>query len=357
MNRKTTNPDGYRPPKMKEISLHTPEKTSRILVGESLANVGNYLPDRPLVIITDENVDGIYSDAFPGGLKIVVEPGESSKTLETASSIYDRLISREIDRQSFVLGIGGGIVCDLAGFVASTYLRGLPFGFVSTTLLAQVDASIGGKNGVNFRGYKNMIGIIRQPDFVLCDLEMLKTLEPGEFRMGFAEVVKYGAILNPGLFRFLEMNHKQALERKADVLEEIVTVCAAAKCEIVSGDEKESGERKKLNFGHTFAHAFEKLSGIPHGEAVSIGMVLASGLSGRLGMITGKEVDRIRNLLHGFGLPVNFRGSCAEAFEVMKRDKKRGGDAISLILLEDIGKAVIREVKLKQLKNWIDDLC
>lgn len=342
---------------MKEIALHTAEKTSRILIGESIRNLGNYLPGTGIVIITDENVARHYGDSFPGGLKIIVKPGESSKTLETASGIYDQLIRNEIDRKSFILGFGGGIVCDLTGFIASTYLRGLSFGFVSTTLLAQVDASIGGKNGVNFEGYKNMIGIIRQPDFVICDPEMLKTLEPAEFRMGFAEVIKYGAIAKPQLIEYLEKNCGSALAMEPAVMEEIIGICAVAKCDIVERDEKESGERKTLNFGHTFAHAFEKLSGIPHGEAVSIGMVLAAGLSERLGMITAGEVDRLRNLLLSYGLPVDYNKPCIQAFEVMKKDKKREGDKLSLILLETLGKAVIRDVALSDLKNWIDDLC
>ena len=342
---------------MKEIALNTREKSSRILVGESFSNLGLYLPDRPLVILTDAHVDALYGEAFPQGLKIVVTPGEASKTLASASGIYDRMTGGEIDRMSFVLGVGGGIVCDLAGFVASTFLRGLPFGFVATTLLAQVDAGIGGKNGVNFKGYKNMIGVIRQPDFVLCDPSMLNTLEPSEFRMGFAEVVKYGAIMKPDLFGFLERELEPALAGNPEILGEIVAVCAGAKCEVVSRDEKETGERKLLNFGHTFAHAFEKISGIPHGEAVSMGMIMASRLSARLGLISGKEADRIRDLLLGFGLPVKYPGSCKEVFEVMKRDKKRAGDSISLILLTEIGKAIIKEVKLDDLKSWMDDLC
>lgn len=342
---------------MKEIPLHTKEKTSRILVGESLQNLSRYLPDKPCVVISDKNVAMHYEDAFPGGLKIVVEPGESSKTLKTMAGIYSELMRHEVDRTSFILGIGGGIVCDLAGFVASTYLRGLPFGFVSTTLLAQVDASIGGKNGINFEGYKNMVGTIRQPDFVLCDPQMLKTLDPAEFRMGFAEAVKYGAIIRPELFEFLEKNHRAALAFDPGVLEEIISVSAGAKCEIVSGDEYETGERKKLNFGHTFAHAFEKLSSIPHGHAVSMGMVQAAKLSVRLGMTGGGTAERLEKVLAYYGLPVGYTGNCSDVFEVMKLDKKRGGDTISLILLEAIGKAVIREVPLRDLKNWIDDLC
>ncbi len=342
---------------MREITLNTSGKTSRILVGETFRNISTYLPDKPLVIITDENVAAHYADSFPEGLIISVKAGESSKTLNSASEIYEKLIRNEIDRQSFILGIGGGIVTDLAGYIASTYLRGLSFGFVSTTLLGQVDASIGGKNGVNYEGYKNMVGIIRQPDFVICDPEMLNTLEPSEFRMGFAEVIKYGAILDQDFFEFLERNHEQALAHDPGIMEEIVGVSARAKSEIVSNDENESGERKKLNFGHTFAHAYEKLSGLPHGEAVGIGMVMAARLSQKMGLITEAEVKRLRDLILLYGLPVTYKGLCTEVFEVMKNDKKRGGDSISLILLESIGKAIIREVTLSELKNWIDDLC
>jgi len=342
---------------MREITLKTSDKTSRILVGESHRNIGKYLPVNPVVIITDENVANHYSDSFPGGLIIAVKPGESSKTLDSASEIYEKLISNEVDRQSFILGIGGGIVTDLAGFISSTYLRGLSFGFISSTLLGQVDASIGGKNGVNFEGYKNMVGIVRQPDFVICDPEMLNTLEPSEFRMGFAEVIKYGAIVDPDFFKFLERNHKLALAHDPEVMEEIIGVSASAKCDIVSNDENESGERKKLNFGHTFAHAYEKMSGLPHGEAVGIGMVMAARLSHKMGLISPAEVNRLRDLIQLYGLPVNYQGSCTEVFEVMKNDKKRGGDSISLILLESLGKSIIKEVKLSELKNWIDDLC
>ncbi len=342
---------------MKEILLNTSEKTSRLLVGESFHNVGNYLPGKPLVILLDENVANHYADSLPEGLRIIIKPGESSKSLDSASRIYDELIRNEVDRQSFILGVGGGIVCDLAGFIASTYLRGLSFGFISTTLLGQVDASIGGKNGVNFEGYKNMVGIIRQPDFVICDPDMLKTLEPAEFRMGFAEVIKYGAIMDPGLFAFLEGNYREALELDPSVMEEIIAICAGAKSDIVSRDEKESGERIKLNFGHTFAHAFEKLDGMPHGEAVGIGMVLAARLSEKMGMITREEVDRLTNLISLYGLPVHYEGSCTEAFEIMKNDKKRDGDSIRLILLESIGKALVKEVPFSELKNWTNDLC
>jgi 3-dehydroquinate synthase len=341
---------------MKEICLNTQDSFCRILVGESFKNVGEYLPGKKLVIITDENVYRHYGAFLPEGLLITIKPGESSKTLSIASDIYGQLIANEIDRNSFILGVGGGIVCDLAGYIASTYLRGLSFGFVSTTLLSQVDASIGGKNGVNYEGYKNMVGVIRQPEFVICDPEMLTTLPRDEYHMGFAEVIKYGAIVNKELFDLLEKDYKKALHGEEKTLEEIISICVEAKCRIVETDEKESGERKKLNFGHTFAHAFEKITGIPHGEAVSIGMVLAAGISAKLGLIGSQDVDRLRDLIKKCHLPVTYPHAFDDVFEVMKRDKKRDGDSIGLILLDKIGEAVIRDIDLAMLKNWIDDM-
>jgi 3-dehydroquinate synthase len=253
--------------------------------------------------------------------------------------------------------VGGGIVCDLAGYIAATYLRGISFGFISTTLLSQVDASIGGKNGVNYEGYKNMVGVVRQPDFVICDPEMLSTLPREEFTMGFAEIIKYGAIVNVDLFDLLEKEYRKALDGEEKIMERIISICVEEKCRIVELDEKESGDRKKLNFGHTFAHAFEKNTGIAHGAAVGIGMVLAAGISEKLGLLSQQDVDRLRKLIKKFQLPVDYPQGFDDVFDVMKRDKKRDGDAIGLILLDRIGEAVIRNIELTTLKNWIDDLC
>ena len=342
---------------MKEIHLHTGTSTSRLLIGESLRNVGQYLPEAKTVIITDENIYRHHGKNFPKGTVIMLRPGESSKTMDEVSGIYGQLIQNEVDRQSFILGIGGGVVCDIAGFVASTYLRGLSFGFVATTLLAQVDASIGGKNGVNYEGYKNMVGVIRQPEFVLCDPQLLITLDLQEFRQGFAEVVKYGVIFDDSLFSYLETHHREALDMAPEVVEKIINECAVAKCRIVEQDEKESGERKKLNFGHTFAHAFEKLSGVSHGHAVSIGMVIAAGISEKLQLIPGSDVERLIALLKNFGLPVHYPDMSQEVLDVMKRDKKRKGNQISLVLIDKIGNAVLKDVQFGDLKNWTHDLC
>jgi 3-dehydroquinate synthase len=219
-----------------------------------------------------------------------------------------------------------------------------------------VDASIGGKNGVNYEGYKNMVGVVRQPDFVICDPHMLSTLPKEEYYMGFAEVIKYGAIVNADLFELLERDYMKALGGDKESLEKIISICVEEKCRIVEADEKESGERKKLNFGHTFAHAFEKNTGIAHGAAVSMGMLLAAGISVKLGLIGQKDVDRLRDLIIKYQLPVDYPHGFDDVFEVMKRDKKRDGDSIGLILLDRIGGAVIRNIELATLKNWIDDL-
>lgn len=341
---------------MKEIQLQTRYDSSRILIGETLDNVTRYIPAARTCIITDENVFRHYGRNFPDGLVIRLQPGETSKTLDVVSGIYGELIRNEYDRTSFILGIGGGVVCDIAGFVASTYLRGVAFGFVATTLLAQVDAGIGGKNGVNFEGFKNMIGVIRQPGFVICDPDLLKTLEPSIYRQGFAEVVKYASIFDAPFFEYLESFFSEALGGDPQVLERILFDCARAKTEIVARDELESGERKKLNFGHTFGHAFEKLYGIPHGEAVSIGMIIAAGISAKLGLLPAADRDRIASLLEDFMLPASHPGMGRQVFETMKKDKKRGGEKISLVLLESLGHAVLRDVSLENLKDWIHDL-
>ena len=342
---------------MKEIHLHTVSSASHLHIGESLGNSGRYFPETKTVIITDENVYKYHGDKFPPGMVIRLQPGESSKKLEVVSGIYAQLIENEFDRGSFILGIGGGVVTDITGFIASTFLRGLPFGFVASTLLAQVDAAIGGKNGVNYEGYKNMIGVVRQPEFVICDAGLLGTLDPLEYRQGFAEVVKYGAIFDESLFSYLETSYMDALGGDPEVLERIIYKCVQGKCRVVQEDENDSGERRKLNFGHTFAHAFEKLFGISHGHAVSIGMVIAAQISANLGFIHQDSVKRLEALLGCFGLPLQHPGMSPEIYEVIKQDKKRGGDNISLILIDKIGNAIIKDVPLGDLKKWIDDLC
>jgi 3-dehydroquinate synthase len=259
------------------------------------------------------------------------------------------------DRGTFILGIGGGIVCDITGFAASIYLRGLTFGFISTTLLSQVDASVGGKNGVNFDGYKNMVGVFNQPDFVICDIDMLKTLPEKELLNGCAEIVKHGAIADKDLFAYLEKNYQGIFNLNINVIEKVVYDSIMIKSEIVNRDEREKGERRKLNFGHTIGHAIEKVIGISHGEAVGIGMVVAARLSEKKGLLTSEDMVRIETLLGNLKLPTEISTDPEKLFEAMTKDKKREGDSIHFVLLEGIGQAVIEEISIKELKAVLDD--
>ncbi len=256
-----------------------------------------------------------------------------------------------------LIGIGGGVVCDIAGFVASTYMRGTRFGFVPTTLLAQVDASIGGKNGVNFAGYKNIIGTIRQPEFCLFDFELLKTLPEEELKSGLAEIVKHAAIGDNTLFSYLEEHHTDVLGLKKTAIEKVVYDSLLVKAGIVSRDESEKGERMKLNFGHTLGHAIESTTGMHHGEAVSIGMAIAARLSVTKGMLAAKDAERLAALLRKTGLPVEHMLDKEKLLDAVKRDKKRMENKINMVLLRSIGKAEICKISMDELEGVINDMC
>ncbi len=342
---------------MEKLEIRGSQGKSTLLVGESLLNLEKYLPceNRKIAIITDSNVKKFYGKNFPSAHIIEIGQGESVKNLDTVCKIYEKLVEMEADRSWFLVGIGGGIVCDIAGFVASTYMRGLGFGFVPTTLLAQVDASVGGKNGVNFKGYKNMVGVFNQPQFVICDPDLLETLPQKELQCGFAEIVKHGAIADSLLFDFLYENYKKALALDKDVIKRLVKDSIIIKAGVVNRDEKEKGERKKLNFGHTLGHAIEKISGVSHGQAISIGMVAASNLSVKKGLLNEDEAATIKSLLKNLGLPVRFDFDPQKALEAMKHDKKREGELIHFVLLKKIGEALIREITIKEIEEIIHE--
>lgn len=329
---------------------------SQIVLGERLTDIEKYIRDRKYVIITDDNVYRCYSETFPVEEVVVIGTGERIKTLDTVETIYKKFLDVELDRSAFVVAIGGGIVCDIAGFAASTYLRGIGFGFVPTTLLAQVDASVGGKNGVNFLGYKNFIGTFNQPEFVLIDFSLLKTLDKTYLGCGLAEAIKHGAIADKSLFAFMEKHADEIKHLEPKSLERIVNDSIIIKSEIVNKDEKEKGERKKLNFGHTFGHALEKTLAIPHGEAVSLGMVVAARLSQKLGGLPAPNVERLIQLLEKFDLPVKIDAGKNHIKDALRKDKKRYGDSIKFVLLEKIGRCFIKDVSLPDLEAVVDEL-
>jgi 3-dehydroquinate synthase len=342
---------------MKILEVKAESRLSKIFIGEKLANLKNYIGNRKSIIITDSNIVKYYKNSFPTGVAVIeIGLGEKNKTLQTLELIFDKLIEYEADRSTFIVAIGGGIVCDVAGYAASSFMRGLPFGFVSTTLLSQVDASVGGKNGVNFRGYKNMIGVFNQPEFVICDTDMFKTLEKREFISGFAEIIKAGAIKDPDLFEYCRKNADAALAMNPEVMVKMVHDSVLIKANVVEADEREKGERRLLNFGHTFAHAIEKQTGILHGEAVSMGMVLAAKVSQKLGMISEQDCKRITKVLEAYTLPIMPNIEVVKLFEAMKQDKKREGQEIHLVLLEQIGKAVTKKIPYTELEKIIHDL-
>ena len=342
---------------MKTLEIHGSTGDSFIYVGETLRNLEKYIPSENVVLITDKNVKQFYENDFPPYPVITIDVGEKIKNLDTVRDIYEKLVAVGADRSTFIVGIGGGIVCDIAGFVASTYLRGVRFGFVSSTLLAQVDASVGGKNGVNFKDYKNMIGVFNQPEFVICDLNLLNTLPEKEVLCGLAEIVKHAVIGDRHLFAYLEAHYQEALALDNDVIGKLVYDSIIIKSTIVNQDELEKGERRKLNFGHTFGHAFEKTTGIPHGEAVSAGMVAASQLSVKRSHLSAKDAEKIKTLLQKIGLPVRIQAEGKAIVDALEKDKKRKGDRIYFVLLDEIGNAFVDQIPIKELEAVIRHFC
>jgi 3-dehydroquinate synthase len=329
-------------------------RPSRIVVGERLEAVRRYLPPGArVVVVTDENVAAAHRDRFPDAPLLRIGTGEGAKTLDTVRELYHRLMGLEADRSTFLLGIGGGVVCDVAGYVASTFLRGLRFGFAATTLLAQVDASVGGKNGVNLEGYKNIVGTFNQPEFVLCDPEVLRTLPAAELVNGMAEIVKHALIADADLMGYLETHAAGALALDPAVIETLVCESVAIKAAVVGRDEREQGERRKLNFGHTLGHAVERTLGVAHGAAVSVGMAFAAALSVRKGLLSAEEHERILRLMRALRLPGSAAVDCERLKEAVGRDKKRAAAQVHFVLLEGIGRAVVADIPLTELREMI----
>ncbi len=322
-----------------------------VVVGSLVEELPRLLPKRRVVVVSDINIDRYYHSLLAQYDHILISQGETSKTLHTVDMIYRRFIELGVDRSTFVLGIGGGIVTDVAGFVASTYMRGLEFGFVSTTLLGQVDASVGGKNGVNVDGYKNMVGTFNQPQFVICDVDVLSTLSEREFRTGLAEMIKAGVIADRELFERLESSSLQELRTDKELLSELVYRAIKVKADIVERDERESGDRRKLNLGHTLAHAIEKcFSKMNHGEAVAVGLSLIADAAWRSGALSEADKARIDRLLIGYGFSITPPVEMRRLLKEVKKDKKNEGDYIYIVLPTEIGSCRVDKMSLEEFK-------
>jgi 3-dehydroquinate synthase len=336
---------------LERLRIETDFHSSEIIIGESWRSFGKYIPRGEAVIVTDDNILKIYGKDFNGLKVLSVAPGENSKRLEVIADLANRLLKLGTDRHGFILGIGGGVVCDIAGFLASVYMRGISFGFVSTSLLSQVDASVGGKNGVNLETVKNIIGTFRQPEFVICDPEMLKTLPEDEYRSGLAELIKHGLICDEGLLTDIERNIEAILQRDTRVLQGLIVRSVKIKAGVVAGDEKEKGRRMILNFGHTFGHAIESKAGLKHGYAIAAGMIIASEISVTLGLLSTNDRKIISDLLNSFNLLSEYKISTEQIRDFIMNDKKKTGDAVNFILLEKLGCAIVKSVPIGKLMD------
>lgn len=341
---------------MIKFSINTKSASCEVALDAGIDQLSDFCPHDRVIVITDDTVNALYASSLPYPV-ISFSPGEPNKTLDTVRALYDQFLELGVDRSSFIVAVGGGLVCDVAGFVASTYMRGIPFGFVPSTLLAQVDAAIGGKNGVNRHGYKNLIGTINQPRFVLCDPQLLKTLPERELKCGFAEIIKHAVIADSEHFNFLNENCSALLSLQTDVLIESIKRSIEIKASIVGQDETEQGLRRLLNFGHTLGHAVEKTTALRHGEAVSVGMIFATKLSEKLGLLSDSKVEKIRSLIEKFGLPTNQALDHNAVIDAIDKDKKREKETLRFVLLDDIGHAIDREIERKELERLIHDLC
>jgi len=343
---------------MKCLNINLGERSYDIIISRDiLSKVGEFISNRlepsRSIIITHPSVKKKFGEQIESGLTnnghypevIEIPEGETSKSLQQVELVYDRMLEMKCDRKSLLIALGGGVVGDLTGFIAATYQRGIPFIQIPTTLLSQVDSSVGGKTAVNHPRGKNMIGAFYQPKLVVIDLDTLKTLPEKELRAGLAEVVKYGIIADLELFAFLENNSEKILSLNPDCLEHIIETSCAIKAQVVEKDERESRHRMILNFGHTFGHAIETLTNYTeylHGEALSIGMVQAALLSVETGLCSKDVPIRITNLLKKFGLPVQTPGlGSKDIIESMYHDKKSSHNKLRFILAKGIGSVEI----------------
>ena len=347
---------------MTDIHVNTAKPYDIHIQKGLLEDAGSYTKSltaaKKTMIITDSNVAPLYLKTVSDSIKaaqiqtesFIYEAGEQSKTLNTVSMIYDALSRFRMSRKDIIIALGGGVCGDMAGFAAATYLRGIDFIQIPTSLLSQVDSSVGGKTGVNITEGKNLVGAFHQPKAVLIDPFTLKTLKIQQIADGMGEIIKYGCISDSQFFNFLEQNDAMSN------IEHVIRTCITIKRDIVSRDEFESGERMLLNFGHTLGHAIEKLSGykdITHGMAVGLGMIMITKASEKQGFTKKGCAQKISDLCKKYGIPTQCRYTFSELADAAKTDKKSTGSSINLVLLKDIGRSFIHNIKTDSLEEFI----
>lgn len=308
------------------------------------------------IFITDENLYAVHHDKFSGWKIIVIKPGEQYKNQETVNEIIAQLINLQADRRTFIVGIGGGVVTDITGFVASIYMRGVRFGFVPTSILAMVDASVGGKNGIDVGVYKNLVGTINHPEFLLYDYTFLETLPDDEWTNGFAEIIKHSCIKDGEMFQNLEKNSLVKYQSSVELTGDLIRQNVEIKYNVVVNDEHETGDRKLLNFGHTIGHAIENASKLSHGNAISIGMAAACRISEKINKFDAEESNKVIKLLQKYGLSVYFDFDKQKTWDILQHDKKKAGTNMNFIVLDKIGKASVQPIAMEQLHETFKEI-
>ena len=358
---------------MESVRVELGARSYEIIINDGiLSRSGSIISALPLqkkaAVITNTTIAPLYLSALRKSLKeaafsvseIIIPDGEEHKNLAQMEKIYNALLSFNLDRNSFLIALGGGVVGDITGFAAATFLRGIPFVQIPTTLLAQVDSSVGGKTGVNLPGGKNMVGAFYQPGIVIIDPQVLTTLPARELMAGMAEVIKYAVISDAGFFSYLQGASEKALRLDPATLSYVIKTCCAIKASITSKDETEKGIRSFLNFGHTIGHAVEALTSYrqyAHGEAVAMGMAAAAKLSSAWGYCPDAAYQQVKALLEQYGLPAALPSFPLDDYIAsMLKDKKKSGDSIQMVLMHEIGKVVLEKISVSNLQQAFRDL-
>jgi 3-dehydroquinate synthase len=339
---------------MKKITYQFSTSSTDFYFDSSFEQLNRLVGKESGVIITDEHVFSKHRSKFKGWNTIVLKPGEQFKVQTTVDNMIDQLLEFQADRKTVLIGVGGGVVTDITGYVAAIYMRGLRFGFVPTSILAMVDAAIGGKNGIDVGLYKNMVGTVRQPAFLLYSYSLLSSLPKKEWINGFAEIIKHAAIKEAGMFKLLEQYSLKQFQLNKKLLSALIEANVKIKASVVQNDEFEQGERRLLNFGHTLGHAVENLYELSHGQAIAIGMAVAAQLSEQVSGL--KEAGRVIDLLNKYGLPTRVQYDKKKVFNILRMDKKKVKQEMNYVLLERIGRGVVTSIPLKQLEKLLQDL-
>ncbi len=338
---------------LKQIDYNISGKTVSYYFDAEFSYLEKIVSKEKTILITDEHLFAAQASKFEGWRTIVIKAGEEYKQQSAVDEIIRQLIEMEADRNTFIVGIGGGVVTDITGYTASVYMRGLKFGFVPTTVLAMVDAAIGGKNGVDVGVYKNLVGVIKQPAFLLFDYTLLQSLPQAQWVNGFAEVIKHACIRDAALFALLEQHRLEDFQQDKTLMAELIEKNVHIKTSLVVADEFEENERRLLNFGHTLGHAIENIYQLPHGHAVSIGMVAACTLSEVITGFAPADTRRIVQLIEKYYLPTAIEFDSEKVWGLLKLDKKRVSTDMNFILLQAIGNALVHKIPMQQLQNLI----